>query len=147
MNNQEAITALAEYTGISALSLDREDECSIEIDDRLIVSFTGGPNESVMQATAVLMAAGLFEDSLDALLGLNFAGATPHGGWFAIDQNSGNIVLRARSDFAHLETSEVEAFFESFAKAALHWMDQLPSLRKVEGDTLKDLHDETFIRI
>lgn len=147
MNNQDAITALGAYTGMTTLSLDREDECSIEVDGRLQVSFTGAPQETTMEATAALIPVSAFDDSLDVLLDLNFAGAVPDGGWFAIDRNSGNIVLRARRDFAHLATAEAEAFFEGFAKAALHWIDELPSLRKVAGDTLKDLQEETLIRI
>lgn len=147
MNIQDAIAALGTHTGLASLSLDQQDECSIEVDGRLSLTFAGAPHETTIEAVATLMPTGAIENCADILLDLNFASVTPDGGWFAIDKNTGDIVMRSRCNLAHLEEAKVIAFFDGFAKAALHWMDQLPSFSKVAGDTLKDLQDETLIRI
>lgn len=147
MRNLEAIDVLRRQTGLDKVSWIDDGQIEFVIGGRVQMTFSGAPDETRLEAFAPIMQTFELRDSANVLLELNFAGVAPENGWFAIDQNAAAVVLRSQFDFENADAAKVVARFEGFAKAALYWMDRLPELLTKNGDTLRDLQEETLIRV
>ena len=121
-----AVKGLGEALEIANLSLDEGGRCRLSIDGGAVVVDLGhDPASGVIELAAALPAADPVEAQLARLLRANFNWRGTEGATFAIEPESGALVLQRRLTASEVDNGGLTAALEALVAAAASWAGQL----------------------
>lgn len=142
----EALESLADQIGLGALGFDENGVCALVIGEDMEIFFQGQPGDDVLRLSGVL---GDLDRERPALAGLLLelnAGNGANGpSAFAVDPETGEILLIRELALTEMTPETMLAAVEKFVERVDYWTKNLPQLTLVDTAPPKELSEDAVI--
>lgn len=125
----EALEGIGAQIGLGKLEFDADGACGLIIGETMEIFFHGAPDDEVIRLTGVL--GDMDEDRPGLalrLLELNAGDGANGCSAFAVDPDTGEILLVTELAVARMSPEEIFAAVEAFVTRIAYWIENLPRI-------------------